>query len=290
LALDPVPFQIRILIDLCPKIRGTSIGRVGITFSKDRTADILRGRFIDRCYGVLGYEWLHMLTVLGHLLTPQALTAYLAGDPQRAELWATYHPQLFVSALTERTSITAGNTPVHIELASSITSPTVILSSVPPAGPDPSSKWRRDRRPPNDQHRHIAVHAGDTQFTAHLDPVTAPGGWQLDRNQHRITASRDRQLLHDETIGDSPLHTAFQHAVSVLLAAQPPPPPDLHRSGESPALPSSCAPSSHSSSSKLRLKGRKITCAQPPARKCRTGHSSLHRPAARRGSGYGRQR
>ncbi len=207
---------------------GQPIDRIGVTFSKDRSADILRGRFVDRSYGVLGYEWLHMLAVLAHLLPPQAVAAYLADDPQRAELWATYHAQLFVAALTERTSITVdGAPPVQVELASSITSPTVVLGSVPPASLSPSGQWRRGRRPSDDRHRHIVVHAGQTQFTAHLDPVTAPGGWQLNRNQHRITASRDGQLLHDEVIDDSPLHNAIRHSVSALLSGQPLPAPDL---------------------------------------------------------------
>ncbi len=206
---------------------GEHVDRIGVTFSKDRSADILHGRFVDRSYGVLGYEWLHMLAVLGHLLPPQPGAAYLAGDPQQAELWATYHSQLFVSALTERTSITVDGALVHVELASSIASSTMILGSVPPATPSPTGQWRRDRRPSDDRHRHIVVHAGQAQFTAHLDPVTAPGGWQLDRNHHRITASRDGQLLHDEVIDDSPLHNAIRHAVSALLSGQPLPAPDL---------------------------------------------------------------
>jgi hypothetical protein len=206
---------------------GRPVDRIGVTFSKDRSADILRGRFVDRSYGVLGYEWLHMLAVLGRLMPRQPVAAYLADDPQRAELWATYHPQLFVSALTERTSMTVDDTSVQVELASSITSPTVILGSVPPASLSPSGQWRRGRRPYDDRHRHIAVHAGQTQFTAHLDPVTAAGGWQLDRNQHRITASRDGQLLHDEVIGDSPLHNDIRHAVTALFSDQPLAVPDL---------------------------------------------------------------
>jgi S-adenosylhomocysteine hydrolase len=220
-----LPALTEVIARLAP---GQPIDRIGVTFSKDRSVDILRGRFVDRSYGVLGYEWLHMLAVLAHLLPPQAAAAYLADDPQRAELWATYHAQLFVAALTERTSITVDSAPpVQVELASSITSPTVVLGSVPPASLSPSGQWRRGRRPSDDRHRHIVVHAGQAQFTAHLDPVTAPEGWQLDRNQHRITASRDGQLLHDEVIDDSPLHNAIRNSVSALLSGQPPPAPDL---------------------------------------------------------------
>jgi hypothetical protein len=60
----------------------------------------------------------------------------------------------------------------------------------------------------------------------HFDPVTAPGGWQLDRNHHRITAERDGAVLHDEVVEDSPLHIAIRHATT-LLGTDPIPEPDL---------------------------------------------------------------
>lgn len=73
---------------------------IGITFTKDRSNDIAQGRFIDRTYGVLGYEWLHMLAVLRQLLPSDTIQHYLDSHPHHGEIWATYDPQLFVSALT----------------------------------------------------------------------------------------------------------------------------------------------------------------------------------------------
>ncbi|MFI6162576.1 Gfo/Idh/MocA family oxidoreductase [Micromonospora haikouensis] len=203
------------------------INHIGVTFSKDRTVDISRGRFVDRSYGVLGYEWLHMLTALRQFLPVNVWAAYLAGDPHRSELTATYDPRMFVSALTERTTIAAEGHHVSTELASTITGSTVILGSTPRTSPLGHNRWSRGRRPTDDRHRHITVHAGQTRFVAHLDPVTAPDGWQLDRNQHRITAHRGDRLLHDSVIDDSPLHTAVRDAVSRLLSDDPLPPPDL---------------------------------------------------------------
>jgi hypothetical protein len=159
---------------------------VAVTFTKDRTGDIARGRFIDRSYGVLGYEWLHMLAVLRRVLPPDAVAAYLAANPQHAGLWATYDPRLFVSALTERSTIDYRGTNLHVELTSSIASPTVVLGTTPRATPG-VGHWRQGVRPADDRHRHVTVHAGRTRFTVHLDPVTAPGGWQLDRNSTAIT-------------------------------------------------------------------------------------------------------
>lgn len=206
---------------------GQPAGRIGITFSKDRSSDIRRGRFVDRSYGVLGYEWLHMLAVLSQLLPAETMAGYLAGDPLETELWAVYDSQLFVSALTERSSLSVGATPVHIELASSITNPTVILTSAAPASDNSPGMWSRHQRPADDRHRHVSVHAGQTQFSAHLDPVTTAEGWQLARNRHRLTATRGGKLLHDEVIDDSPMHTAIQRAASALLSEHQLPLPDL---------------------------------------------------------------
>ncbi|MBX6382507.1 MAG: hypothetical protein IRZ07_05965 [Microbispora sp.] len=203
------------------------IDHIGIVFSKDRTGDIAEGRFVDRFYGVLGYEWLHMLAVLRRLLPDDALTAYFATTPQQVELWATYDDRLFLSALTERADITAGDARLRIELTSSITSPTVVLGSTPRTGLDRPGLWQRGLRSADDRHRHITVHAGRTRFAAHLDPVTATGGWQLERNHHRVTVERAGAILHDEVIQDSPLHTSIRHAVTVLTGPGPVPLPDL---------------------------------------------------------------
>lgn len=200
------------------------MSRTTVTFTKDRTADIVGGRFLDRDYGVLGYEWLHMLAVLGRILPPPVLDVYLAADPSAAELWATYDPRLFVAALTERTTIDLGQDGrVHLELASSIIGASILLGTTPA----PYLPWRQGIRPPDDRHRHVAVHAGATCFTLHLEPVTVPGGWQLDRNHHRLTAERDRHLVHDEVVQDSPMATAVRHAVCELLDDTPLVPPDL---------------------------------------------------------------
>ncbi|MGH3825561.1 MAG: hypothetical protein ACRDQX_00070, partial [Pseudonocardiaceae bacterium] len=203
------------------------IEAIAITFTKDRTGDISGGRFIDRSYGVLGYEWLHMLAILSQLIPAPAMAAYLASDPDQAELWATYDSRLFVSALTERGTLSIDERRVRIELSSSITGSTVPVASTPRADLTTPDRWKRERRPADQRHRHITIHAGQTRFTAHLEPVTAPGGWQLNRNQHRITVERAGHPLHDEVINDSPLHTAITTAMMTLLGSDPLPPPDL---------------------------------------------------------------
>ena len=200
------------------------VHQITVAFTKDRSADIATGRFIDRNYGVLGYEWLHMLAVLRRLLSAEQFDEYLRAQPSASELWATYDPRLFVGALTERTSLCSPDGQrVHIEMISSILGPLVAVGTPPTE----RTRWRRQRRDDADRHRHVAVHAGKTRFTVHLDPVTAPGGWQLNRNEHRLTAERDGIVLHDEVIEDSPLRTALTTAVATLLAGTEVPSPDL---------------------------------------------------------------
>ncbi|MBO7936569.1 hypothetical protein [Streptomyces antibioticus] len=217
-----------VLTDLMNRLEpDTELDYVAVTFTKNRTSDIAKGRFIDRSYGVLGYEWLHMLAVLRRILPPEAAAAYLAQQPQHAELWATYDPRLFVSALIERSTITHASTRLRIELTSSIANPTIVLGSTPRTTPTGTGPWCQGLRPADDRHRRVTVHAGRTQFTAHLDPVTATGGWQLERNHHRVTAERDGLVLHDEVVHDSPLHTAILSATTTLTGASPVPEPDL---------------------------------------------------------------
>jgi hypothetical protein len=214
------------LTDLVARIEpDRPITHVSVTFTKDRTPDIGRGRFVDRTYGVLGYEWLHMLAALRGVIPEEDYRAYLDASPSAADLWATYDPRLFVPALTERTCLRPGSaSPLHLELASSILGPRILLDRGPVTTPGP---WRRGLRPDDDRHRHLVLHAGRTRFTLHLDPVTVPGGWQLDRNHHRLTAERDGELLHEDILIDSPLRTSVRHAVASLQADGPPPAPDL---------------------------------------------------------------
>lgn len=202
-----------------------SIEKVSVLFSKDRRPDSASGRFIDRDYGVLGYEWLHMLAVVRGILPAPVWENYLASDPATTTTEPTYDPRLFVAALTERTHLPQPGieTGLHLELTSSILGP----GQANDTAPAPRPPWRQGLRAADDRYRHLTVHAGRTRFTLHLEPVTAPGGWQLERNHHRLTAVRDGILLHDEVLTDSPLDTSVRHAATVLFGDTPPPLPDL---------------------------------------------------------------
>ncbi len=202
---------------------GQPIDHITVTFTKDRRQDISTGRFVDRIYGVLGYEWLHMLAVVRQILPSNLVAGYLAADPARSDLYATYDERLFVSSLTERSTLGNEAQCVYLELASSITEPLIPVVA-PPA---PGGRWQRALRADNDRHRHVTVHAGSTRFSLHLEPVTAPGGWQLDRNQHRLTADQKGTLVFDQIIDDSPMHTSIRHAVTALRADAQLPRPDL---------------------------------------------------------------
>ncbi|MFF3730928.1 Gfo/Idh/MocA family oxidoreductase [Streptomyces sp. NPDC002476] len=204
---------------------GAPLDKVSVVFTKDRRPDSASGRFIDRDYGVLGYEWLHMLAVTRGILPAPAWEHYLASDPATTTTEPVYDPRLFVAALTERTDLPRPGlrSGLRLELTSSILGP----GQAEDIAPAPRPPWRQGLRAADDRYRHITVHAGRTRFTLHLEPVTAPGGWQLERNHHRITAVRDGAVLHDEVLADSPLQTSVRHAATLLFADTPPPAPDL---------------------------------------------------------------
>ncbi|MFD4161500.1 hypothetical protein ACFWRT_13685 [Streptomyces cyaneofuscatus] len=194
-------------------------------FTKDRRPDSASGRFIDRDYGVLGYEWLHMLAVTRGILPAPAWEHYLALDPATTTTEPEYDPALFVAALTERVDLPRPGAPgaLRLELTSSLLGP----GQADDDAPAPRPPWRQGLRAADDRYRHVTVHAGRTRFTLHLEPVTPPGGWQLERNQHRLTAVRDGAVVHDEVLADSPLETSVRHAAAALFAEAAPPAPDL---------------------------------------------------------------
>lgn len=199
---------------------GIAPGHVAVTFVKDRTGDIALGRFVDRSYGVLGYEWLHMLSVLREILDEETAAVYLATPPQETDLLATYHPNLFVSALTERTHLDLPTGALHLALTSSIATPTLPVGRTARA---PSGRGE----PMVDRHRIATIHAGRTRFTVAFDPVTLPNGELLGRNHHLLLVERNGAVLHEEIVEDSPLHTAVSRAATDLFGSAALPAPEL---------------------------------------------------------------
>lgn len=195
-------------------------GHVAVTFVKDRTGDIALGRFVDRSYGVLGYEWLHMLSVLHGVLDKETVAAYLATPPQETDLLATYHPDLFVSALTERTHLHLPTGALHLDLTSSIATPTLPVGRTAPA-------LSGQGEPAVDRHRTVSIHVARTRFSITFDPVSLPEGTTLGRNRHLVRVERDGAVLHEEVVEDSPLHTAVQQATIDLFEAEEPADPNL---------------------------------------------------------------
>ncbi|OJF12397.1 Gfo/Idh/MocA family oxidoreductase [Couchioplanes caeruleus] len=181
---------------------------VQVVFAKDRVADVRRGRFVDLDYGVLGYEWLHMLAVLGHLLPPAVTSTYLCGPVGLSTLQADRDESLFVSALHERTALPHGG---RLELYSSVTGialPWETRGDRPPTGAANRLRFAR-------------VTAGDVELIAEFDPVGTADGRTLGRNRHRISVRRDGRWS-ERVIEDSPLRTGLHEAVRGLLDGPPP--------------------------------------------------------------------
>lgn len=150
---------------------GNPVHQITVTFTKDRRHDIDDGRFVDRAYGVLGYEWLHMLAVLREILPAHLMNRYLSADPLLSDLYPTYDERLFLAGLSERTTVDDDQHRIHLELVSSITGPLIPVA----AEPDTSDFWRRELRAHGDRHRHVTVRAGRTRFALHLSQRQADG-------------------------------------------------------------------------------------------------------------------
>ncbi|MBJ3811767.1 Gfo/Idh/MocA family oxidoreductase [Streptomyces flavofungini] len=196
---------------------GHPIDAVRVAFGKDRRADIASGRFVDRDYGVFGYEWLHMLALLGTVLPPAVHDRYLATDPGCHDLGVAHEPELTSVAAHDRTRPPGGPA---VELYSTIVGPH--------AGPGcPAPAWYpRTATGAESRQRLVRVDAGPVSFRLDLDPVGLPGGTPLPRNTHRLTMRR-AEGAREWLIHDSPMENALRWALSTLFAPGPRSAPDL---------------------------------------------------------------
>ncbi|MFI0976929.1 Gfo/Idh/MocA family oxidoreductase [Streptomyces sp. NPDC021093] len=186
---------------------------VRVAFSKDRREDIAAGRFVDLDYGVFGYEWLHMLAVLGGLLPAPAFHRYLQSDPAHDTLRIAPDPELSSTAAHDLTTVGVGadeGGPVEVELYSTIVGPDAPRGALAP-------QWARRPGPATDSRLRLArVEAGPVEFTLELDPVFLPGGTPLPRNTHRLTMDGPRGY-REWLIPDSPMDNALRASIAALL-------------------------------------------------------------------------
>ena len=175
---------------------------IRIEFSKDRRPDIEAGRFVDSHFGVLGYEWSHVLTIIQQLLGKDEWTTF-RNTP--SDLQATFDPVQFVSELEERTVLPSGT---KLVLRSSMLGHYEFASFVP-----------YDRLL---CHRYIEVNAGTLRFRLQLEPrdETRFTG-RLFENHFRI--EDDGEALHDSTILDPFLPRFLQLTLNQLFQPDCPP-------------------------------------------------------------------
>ncbi|MFI2241702.1 Gfo/Idh/MocA family oxidoreductase [Streptomyces chrestomyceticus] len=200
---------------------GHPVDAVRIAFGKDRRADIAAGRFVDRDYGVFGYEWLHMLALLGAVLPRDVQHRYLTAAPRPEDLRVAHDPELTSVAAHDLSRPDGGPT---VELYSTITGPRAAPGWTVPAWCPRPLPGRESRQ------RLVQVSAGPVHFTLELAPVSLPGGTPLPRNMHRLTMRRpagEREWL----IHDSPMENALRWALSALFAPGARPEADLRGIG-----------------------------------------------------------
>ncbi|WP_172292348.1 Gfo/Idh/MocA family oxidoreductase [Pseudoruegeria sp. HB172150] len=220
------------VIDRFCEIAAAQFGEAGadqieIRFHKDRGDEIETGRFVDHSYGVLGYEWLHMLTILERVLSAD-FDSYCAQGLARSEFSVKQHPRLINSAVHETTLLQRGAKDMRISLSSDIlrASETTRLGP-PPGAADASEPWRKGLRSADTRERVCMLRRGTVSATLYLDPVTTQDGWQLPRNHHRIVVTRDGAMICDDVFADSPMHNALKIAINRLAGTDAMSPLDI---------------------------------------------------------------
>ena len=178
------------------------IDLIRMEFSKDRRPDIDAGRFVDSHFGVLGYEWSHILTIIQQFLSKDEWATY---RDMPSDLQATFDQVQFVSELEERTVL-----PSETKIA--------LRSSM-------RGKYEFASFMPYDQlicHRYIEVTAGTLRFRLQLEPrdETRFTG-RLFENHFRIEDGGD--VVHDSTILDPFLPRFLQLTLKQLFQSDCPP-------------------------------------------------------------------
>ena len=220
------------VIDRFHEIAAAQFGETGadqieIRFHKDRGDQIETGRFVDHSYGVLGYEWLHMLTILERVLGPD-FGSYHAQGLARSEFTVKQHPRLINSAVRETTHLQRDAADMRITLSSDILRPVDKAQlGLAPADPGASGPWRKGLRGSDARERVCVLRRGAVAVTLYFDPVTAQGGWQLPRNHHRIVVTRDDVVISDDVFAESPMHNALKSAIDRLAGSGDMPPLDI---------------------------------------------------------------
>lgn len=203
------------LVQCYRKLADGPLDEVRIEFSKDRMDDAINGRFIDRHYGIFGYEWLHMLTCLEEVIGEQEYTRYLKSATP--PLVKTAHSKLGLASGWEVSRVGR----VSVEL----------FSSTGRHDPNDAPAWSTDQLAGRGGRRRVVeLRAGTDRFTLQLDPAVTADGEELPRNTHLLgvhTAERH----HTWTITDSPMRSALRHYLDYLLHGIGTQPTDLRSLG-----------------------------------------------------------
>ncbi|WP_328609541.1 Gfo/Idh/MocA family oxidoreductase [Amycolatopsis sp. NBC_00345] len=185
------------------------VSAVRVSFAKDRRADAATGRFVDRAFGVFGYEWLHMIACLRGVLAPGQFAEYLATPVARCDLRVGAEEDLIPNAARETTRLGDG---CEIDMFSTVV-------GAAPGGLTPPA-WVSDHGVgPGGRQRLLQVEAAGTLFTVEFDPVAGSAGQSLGRNVHRLSVRRGGHQSR-WIVNDSPMGTALASALVTLSACR----------------------------------------------------------------------
>ncbi len=180
---------------------------VKVAFSKDRREDVAAGRFVDSDYGVFGYEWLHMLAILGQILPPHIYRLYLDAAATGNELQLATDPKLLVTAALQHVRLDGG---CIVELFSTIVGNASQLQV-------PTPPWTANfGYSAGSRQRLCQVEiGGQERFTIEFDTIMLRNGSML-RNRHRLIAELPSGK-YEWIIYDSPMKKALQQALRALF-------------------------------------------------------------------------
>ena len=107
---DPYNFSVPIIE--CLKLIERKYSREDITeiyieFSKNRSRDEKKGRFIDKKSGALGYEWFHMLSILNRVLSAYDMKEYLSSSISPYTFSFLMDQKGFFDNIEEKTQLSA---------------------------------------------------------------------------------------------------------------------------------------------------------------------------------------
>lgn len=184
---------------------------VYIEFTKNRSADRAGGRFVDRDYGILGYEWTHILTLLSTIIDHGVWRRYLDVHPRQiSPSDASSWPHL--GRYQEETVLGKGLPTIRLYTAIDGTINWLQPSIAQEARPDDIRAARISERS-QFRYRVVSLRAGNVRATAQFPPLATAGRSELVANVGRLVLERSGQATEVRYFPENIMEVSLLFAV-----------------------------------------------------------------------------